>query len=303
VHLSAPKTQGRSTVIGMAAVLMWSASLALIRSIAEIFGPLGGAALIFSCSGLLAATILGLPDWRKAGPAYLLAGGTLFVCYEISLALSVGLARDRDQALELGMINYLWPSLTVLFAVLTRSQRGSWLLLPAVGLCFTGIAWVMKGDREFSFTLLRANIEGNPIAYGLAFSAALLWAAYSVLTRRYGKGENAVPLFLLVTAAALWTRYAASGEPALQINIANVGGFAQVLALGALTAAAYSCWNHGVQHGNLTLLATTSYFAPVLSAGFASVWLAVKPGPNFLLGVSMVTAGSLLCWWATRRKV
>jgi len=27
----------------------------------------------------------------------------------------------------------------------------------------------------------------------------------------------------------------------------------------------------------------------------------VRPGPSFWQGVAMVVAGSLLCWWSTRR--
>lgn len=292
--------QSKSTFIGMAAILMWSASLGLFRSISEVFGPVGGAALIFSVSGVLAAAVLGLPDVRKLRPLYLFGAGALFVCYEMALSLSVGFAHDRGQALELGMINYLWPSLTVLFAILTRQGRGSWLLVPGMVLCFVGIVWVMKGEGDLSAPLLWSNMLGNPVAYGLAFGAAFLWATYSLVTRRFGTGENAVPLFLLVTALALWIKYAFSGEPALRFD---AGGAGQVLLLGALTAAAYSCWNHGVQHGRLALLVTSSYFTPVLSAGLASVWLGVQPGASFALGVAMVTLGSLTCWWATREHV
>jgi len=291
--------ENKSTLIGMTAILMWSASIGLFRSISEIFGPVGGAALIFSASGLLASAVLGLPNVRTMRPMYLLVCGALFVAYEIALALSVGLAHDRHQALELGMINYLWPSLTVLLAIVTRSQRGSWLLLPAIALCFSGIVWVMKGDGVLSAQLLWSNVLGNPVAYGLAFGAAFLWASYSVMTRRYGQGANGVPLFLLVTAVVLWIKYAISDQPALHMSYA---GLAQVLLLGALTATAYSCWNFGIQHGSLAVLATTSYFTPVLSATLTSLWLGITPGSSLLYGVVMVTAGSLLCLWATRQR-
>ena len=293
------KNERQSTLIGMAAILMWSASLGLFRSISEVFGPVGGAALIFTTSGVLGALILGLPKLRELPPMYLFGCGTLFIAYEIALALSVGLAHDRHQAIELGMINYLWPSLTVLLAVVTRVQRGSWLTAPAIALCFAGIAWIIKGDGELSAHLLWRHVQSNPVAYGLAFAAAFLWAAYSVMTRRFGSGKNAVPLFLLLTATALWIRYSISNEPAL---VMNYSGAAQVLLLGALTATAYSCWNYGIQHGNLTVLATVSYFTPVLSATLTSLWLGIRPGASFFYGVVMVTAGSLICLWATRLK-
>lgn len=288
-----------ATLIGMTSVLMWGATVGLLRSISEIFGPVGGAALVFSTSALFATLALGMPRWRDLPRIYLWGGGMMFVAYEICLALALGFAHDRGQAMELGMINYLWPSLTIVLAVLSRQHRGSWLLLPALGLCFAGIVWVMKGQGDWSVVQMWRNVQGNPIAYALALAAAFLWAAYSVLTRRFGKGRNAVPLFLLATSVLLWSQYALSSEPALTLNLGGVG---QVMLLGGLTAAAYSCWNHGMQHGNFTLLATASYFTPVLSALLASLWLGVQPGVGFFYGASMVTLGSLLCWWATRAR-
>jgi drug/metabolite transporter (DMT)-like permease len=289
----------RATLIGICAVVMWGATVGLLRSIAEVFGPIGGAALVFTTSAVFASLALGVPRWRELPPAYLWGGGLLFVAYEVCLAVSLGIAHDRSQAMELGMINYLWPSLTIVLAVVARQQRGSWLLWPALCLCFAGIVWVMKGQGEWSAAQMGQNILGNPLAYALALGAAFLWAIYSNVTRRLGKGKNAVPLFLLATSALLWTQYAISKEPALRFEL---GGAGQVLLLGALTAAAYSCWNHGMQHGNFTLLATASYFTPVLSALIASLWLGVQPGAGFFVGAAMVTVGSLLCWWATRAR-
>ena len=39
-----------------------------------------------------------------------------------------------------------------------------------------------------------------------------------------------------------------------------------------------------------------------LSALWASVWLAVRPGLPFWQGVVLVTLGSLVCWGATRGR-
>jgi drug/metabolite transporter (DMT)-like permease len=48
-------------------------------------------------------------------------------------------------------------------------------------------------------------------------------------------------------------------------------------------------------------MAAASYFTPVFSALLASAWLQVQPGWGFWQGVVLVTAGSLVCWGATRR--
>lgn len=283
---------------GILAIFLWSATVGLFRSIGEALGPVAGPAVIFTISGMLVILFTGIPAIRSMDRKYLLIGGLLFVAYEISLALSIGYAHNRSQAMEVGMINYLWPSLTMLFAVLLRQQSASILLLaPGIALAFLGIVWVMKGNDAVSATRLIENFAGNPLSYALAFLAAFLWAAYSVFARRYGKGKSPVGLFLLATAGVLWFRYFQSNQPPIHVSLPAA---AQALVLGAFTATAYSAWNFGIQRGSIGLLAALSYFTPVLSSCLASVWLGVTPPWAFWLGVAMVTAGSLMSWGATR---
>src|SRR5690606_16095616 len=96
-------------------------------------GALGGAAVLFSVSSVFVLLVRGLPtraQLRSVSRVYLAACGLLFACYEISLSVAIGLAHDRQQAMELGMINYLWPSLTIVLAVLCRQQVARWWLWP-----------------------------------------------------------------------------------------------------------------------------------------------------------------------------
>lgn len=296
--VASPSPARAGNAAGLLAILLWSATVGLFRSIGEALGPVGGPALIFTVSGMLVVLFTGLPAVRGMDRRYLLVSGLLFVAYEISLALSIGYAHDRGQAMEVGMINYLWPSLTMLFAVLLRQQSASILLLaPGIALAFLGIVWVMKGGDSFSLTRLAANFAGNPVAYALAFLAAFLWAAYSVVARRYGNGKSAVGLFLLATAGMLWIRYFLSAQPPMRLSATAM---VEVTVLGTFTATAYSAWNFGIQRGSIGLLAALSYFTPVLSSCLASVWLGVTPPWTFWVGVAMVTAGSLMSWGATR---
>ena len=58
----------------------------LIRGVSEGLGPVGGAAAIYSLSGLLLIFTVGFPRIRQIPKGYLLAGSLLFVSYEICLA-------------------------------------------------------------------------------------------------------------------------------------------------------------------------------------------------------------------------
>ena len=287
----------RANLIGLCAILMWSVTVGLFRSVAEIFGPVAGAAIIFTVAGVFANVFIGAPSLKTIPRPYLWLGGSLFVLYEVLLAFSIGMAADRRQALELGMINYLWPSLTILFAVIARQQRGHWCLLPAMLLCLLGIVCIMQGEGAWAIRHFWQNLQRNPLGYGMAMMAAITWAIYSVLTRRFGNGDNGVPLFLLATALVLWLFYGLSDHTSPAFSLS---GYIQAGVMGILMASAYSCWNYGIQYGNLTILATLSYFTPVLSVLLASGWLKLQPGISVWYGVALVTLGSLLSGVASR---
>lgn len=97
-----PATVSRATLIGLVAILLWSTTVGLLRSVSEAFGATGGAALIYTTTACLLCLTRGLPRPGTLPAIYLWLGGALFVGYEICLALAIGLASDRSQSLELG---------------------------------------------------------------------------------------------------------------------------------------------------------------------------------------------------------
>ncbi|MGV2863626.1 aromatic amino acid DMT transporter YddG [Achromobacter sp. ESBL13] len=287
-----------ATFFGLLAILLWGTVVGLIRGVSENFGAIGGAALIYTVGSAFLVCLLGFPTLRSFPRRYLWMGSLLFVAYEICLSLSLGFALDRPQAIELGIVNYLWPCLTVLFAIVMNGQRANAWVVPGILLSVCGIVWVVGGS-SLSWERTLANISSNPLSYGLALGGAIIWAVYCNVTKRYADGKNGVTLFFMLTAAALWAKYGFSAEPPLVF----AGPAALELGItGAAMAAGYALWNVGILNGNLTLLATASYFTPVLSTFFAAVWLSTRLTASFWQGVAMVTAGSLLCWAATKSK-
>lgn len=285
-----------ATVCGLLAILLWSTASGLIRSISEVFGPLGGAALIYSLGTLLLVLLLGKPRLRAVPKVYLIWGSVLFVAYEICLSLALGFANDANQAIEVGVLNYLWPCLTVVLAIFMNGQRARWLIVPGSVLALTGIVWVVSGDG-LSVARILANVGSNPLSYGLALSCAVTFALYCNVTRRYANGQNLVVLFFFLTAVLLWIKFALSRE---HLPAFTLGNSVELFAAGVAMAGGYALWNLGILRGNLTLLATASYFSPVLSSAFAAVWLGAHLAPQFWQGAALVVAGSLICWQATR---
>lgn len=292
------KGERAATACGLVAILLWSTASGLIRSVSEIFGPLGGAALIYSLGAIMLVMFLGRPRLRSTSTFYLIVGTALFVAYEVCLSLALGYASNSNQAIELGVVNYLWPCLTVLLAIVMNGQKARWIIVPGTALALFGIVWVVSGNG-LSLPAIIANVQSNPLSYSLALACAITFALYCNVTRRYAGGQSLVVLFFIITALLLWSKYAFSSEvlPAF-----TLGGCLQLLAAGIAMAGGYALWNIGIIRGNLTLLATASYSAPVLSSAFAAVWLGASLTMQFWQGAVLVTVGSLICWLATRER-
>jgi len=285
-----------ATLCGLAAIGLWSTSTALIRSVTQVFGPLGGTAILYSIGAVLLLVFLGRPRLRRFSKFYLLVGTSLFVAYEVCLSLAVGYAASSTQVIEVVLVNYLWPSLTILLAIVMNGQRARWSIIPGTAVALFGVLWVLSGDG-LSWHRIVANVVSNPVCYGLGLSCAVTFALYCNVTRRYAGGGNAVTLFFVLTAGVLWTKYAFSSEV---IPPLTWGGGIEILAAGVAMAGGYALWNIGILRGDLTLLATASYSAPVLTSAFAALWLGAALTVQFWQGALLVMVGSLICWTATR---
>lgn len=289
----------KATLIGLIAVLLWSSIVGLIRGVSEHFGATGGAALIYTVASALLLLTIGPSKVAQFPRRYLIWGSVLFVSYELCLALSIGYANTSRQAIEVGMVNYLWPALTMVFAILFNKQKSSLLIVPGFVIAIVGICWVLGGDQGLDVAGMLANIEDNPLSYGLAFAGSVIWATYCTVTARIAEGRNGVTLFFMLTAAALWIKYLVMGGEAMAFS---VEAFVYLALAAAAMGFGYAAWNVGILRGNVTILAGASYFIPVLSAALAALLLRTPLPLSFWQGAAMVCAGSLLCWIATRNR-
>lgn len=293
-------TTRRATGVGMLAVVLFSAVVTLVRVTSQDFGATLGAPLIYT----LASTVLWLTHrprgLRRFPLRYLLVCGALFVVYETSLALAVGLADSAEQTLEVSVVNYLWPTFLVLLSLVgRRSGRVHWLVIPGVALATLGTAAVVGGREGLNVAAIAGHVVSNPVPYALTFGGAVVWAVYSVLTPRLAEGCDGLTVFITGTAAALWIVHLTTGTSADRAP--GVGGWAVLVAAALVIGAGYACWNIGILRGNITLLGTASYAAPILSSLIGAVVLGAALTPSFWWGVLLVAVGSAMSGWATRQ--
>jgi len=277
VQAGVMQSKSRATLIGLIAVLLWSSIVGLIRGVSQHLGAVGGAAMIYTVASVLLVFTVGFNNLKTFPRRYLVWGSLLFVSYELCLSLSIGYANSGRQAIEVGMVNYLWPTFTMLSAIAFNKQRANALIMPGVLVSILGICFVLGGEQGLDIAGMAENVKDNPLSYGLAFTGAVI--------------------FFILTALALWIKFFATGGGAMHFSVS-------ALVYLALAASAmgfgYAAWNVGILHGNVTVLATASYFIPVFSAALAAALLHAPLSFAFWKGALMVVAGSILCWLATR---
>ncbi len=287
------------TVSGFIAIILWSTTVAFARSISEQLGPVTAAAVVYGVSGAISVSRLfhtrdRLQQMRALPRKYLIGCGALFVIYMLVLFLAIGRAEGRVQVLEVGLLNYLWPALTILLSLVLLKKKANVLLLPGTFLALIGIFFVVTQGIHISWNSFCRNLWSNPVAYALGLGAAVSWALYSTLTRRWAHGETegAVDLFLPATGMTL----ALFCFLVTEQRGWSYRSVAEGIFLGVATYLAYGFWDTAMRRGNVVLVAAASYLTPLLSTLVSCIYLAVASKPSLWLGCGMLVFGSLLSW-------
>jgi len=288
---------------GVVAVLLWSLTLGLSRSLSERLGPMTAAVAVYLVAGgfgLARRAVrgrLGRP-YEPGGAGRFLLSGVLFVGYMLALYLAVGGAVSRTQALEVGLLNYLWPVFTLLGTVLFlgKKSRGSRLAVGTL-LALSGIALTLAPSGAVPF----ADAARAPHVLLLGLLAALSWAAYSILVRRFteaggGTGAGAVEWYLAAVALTLLVPALLADEP----KAFSPAAIAEIAMLGMSTSIAYGFWENAMGRGRITVVVTFSYLTPLFSTLFSSAYLAVLPPASLWLGCVLLIAGSVVSWTSIR---
>ncbi len=303
---SGPNSGKVATSLGLLAILFWSTTIAFSRSMAEQVGVFTGAAVVYLAAGIVGCGVLigrrqlG-PIVRLAGRRYLLGCGSLMVAYTVLLYAAVGFAETRLQVVTVTVANYLWPGLTLLFAVPILGWRARPFVL-AIGtlLGVTGVALAAGTDS----VAVNSSISWSAHATSTlpAVLAAVAWGLYSNLSRRWGgqQAGNAMPLFLLASGLVLVCMRTFRTEHS--VWTARVAGEVAFMTVFP-TLLAYGCWDTAARRGNLPLVAALSYLTPLLSVLVSSLYLDLPVGPPQWLAGVLVVAGAVLCKISIRTEL
>ena len=257
---SLPPSRTRATLVGGVAVLLWALLAALTASTGAV-PPLQLNAMAFLVGGLVgvawavrargwggfAAVLRGQPPL-----AWLIGVGGLFGYHALYFA-----ALRAAPPAEASLIAYLWPLLIVVMAALLPGERLRAGHVTGALLGFLG-AGLLIAAREGG--LGTAILPGHLLALG----CAVLWSSYSVGSRLMGAVPTEAVAGYCLAAAALSVPLHLALEPT--VWPADGGEWLAVLGLGlGPVGAAFYAWDRGCKRGDIQLLGTMAYAAPVLS--------------------------------------
>jgi drug/metabolite transporter (DMT)-like permease len=194
---------------------------------------------------------------------------------------------------EAQLVNYAWPLFIVLGSALLPGERLKPHHIVGALIALGGTVVLFFGRGGITFA--GAYLPG----FACAFAAAVVWAVYSVLSRRFAAvPTDAVAGFCLATAAlaALFhLAFEATQWPQ------TIGQWLAVLALGiGPVGAAFYAWDVGMKRGDIRILGVASYLAPLLStaylvlAGYAAASLSLALAAALVAGGGLIAAKDLL---------
>ena len=286
-----------ATAIGFGAVLLW-ATLAVLTTATAPVPPLQLNAVCFAIGGTIGAVWAwatgALPTLRRVPLAAYAFGTVGLFGYHALYFAALRLAAPFDAEAEAGLIAYLWPLLIVLLSGLLPEERIRAGHLLGAGTAGLGAALILARDG-FS-----ANAGALP-AYGLALLCAVTWSVYSVGSRRLGAVPTAAVTVTCLASAALSLVLHLTLEETVWPDTAV--GWAALAALGAgPVGAAFFLWDVGVKRGDIQLLGTASYAAPLLSTLILVLAGAAAASGALLAATVLIAGGAALAARAGGRR-
>ena len=278
-------TRKAATATGFVAVLLW-ALLALFTVGTSPTPPLLLNTLCFGIGGVIGLIWVsmtgGLQQLRNIPWSVYAFGIAGLFGYHALYFTALRLA----PAAEAGLIAYLWPLLIVLFSGLLPGEqlRPGHLIGAFIG--FSGAALIVSGGAT------GFDLDALP-GYLIALCCAVAWATYSVLSRRLGTVPTAsVAVFCLGSAALSLPLHLALETPVFPTTPI---GWLSILGLGlGPVGLAFYVWDIGVKHGDIQVLGTASYAAPLLSTLVLVIFGVTNASPILAIAACLITGGAVL---------
>lgn len=288
----------RANLLALAAIVMWG-SLASLGVALRHVPPFLLTGLSLMLGGLIALPLSNfkLAAWRVPLPTLALGVYGLFGYHFL---LFVGL--QNAPPVQANLVNYLWPLLIVVLApVLLPGLVMRWQHVVAGLVGFTGAVIVILAGVDGAAGAAAQAPEGLHSdwlwGYLAAAVAAVIWATYSLLTRRVPHFDTAAIGTFAWISGLLALLCHALMEPSVTLGLRDWALIA-LLGLGPL-GGSFFLWDKALKIGDARHIGLLSYLTPLLSTSLL-LWVSDRAltWPVGLAGVLIVGAA----WLGTRVK-
>ncbi len=286
------------TLGGALAIFCWASTFAVGRPLTEAVGVFTSTTLMYTLGGLVGLLYYSrsgniLASIRRQSLRYLLVCGGTFVVYTLFVYLAIGMVSTRQQVIEIALLNYLWPGLLVAFSLPLFKRKATVFLPIGLVLAFSGVALSMVQGGTFSPDLVLGNVKKDFLAYAVALSASVLWALHSNLSRLWGSeaGSELVCVFMIATGVcSLPFRFFFEEQSNFTLE-----AFLQLIYMALVpTFLAYVLWDSAMKKGNMILVASLSFFTPVIATVMSWVFLDLRASWLLWVACGLVLLGSYL---------
>lgn len=184
-HHAAYRRESAGMMLGLAAILVWATSASCVVWIGRQVGIWQYLAIgsLIACGGqIVFYRLLGRgPQSLFVMPLRLWALAAVgFVAYSLCHVTGLLAAKSDAQAVGVGLMNHLWPVLTVVFCLfLVPGSRMSTRIGLALVVSLSGL--VVANRHE----IVQARLHGAALPYLLGGLAGIFWALYSALIARW----------------------------------------------------------------------------------------------------------------------
>ncbi len=286
----------QGTFAGVIACLIWSAAILVMNLLGTAFGSLYAAGLELAIAGVLLAFSAWMRgDLRRIGMhshlCHLVCG--VFWLLNVTLSwIAVALVHSKGELLVTGLLNYLWPSLTLLLAIPILKKQANWWLMPGMAAVIIGIVTGKVATAPEGATQ-DALMHLNPWAYSFAVLDAIAWALYSNYSRKLSnpQGASAVPFYMIIGSVLLLTASGLSEESRNPLLF----DWALLVFWSIAAALAYLFWDIGMRFGNVVTISTTSMLIPLLSTILTAYVSGHPISISLIVAAGLVVVGSRIC--------
>lgn len=189
------------------------------------------------------------------------------------------------------LIDYSWPPLFVIFAILSQQHKFCFKELFGHLVSLAGLVLLLDLDlkiiSDFSF-----YYQG----YGLALVGAMLWAGFLTYSKKKHNAPSGMVGIYAGFGAMLSLCVHLSVEPSVTSVAAQDIMLAVVLGLSGF-GLAYQFWDYGVKHGNIAWLSQANYLSRLLGIVLLYVYTNMQISSNVLLGSALILISFVIANW------